>query len=178
MFTNYRVTCLILQHHSILPHIFNAIYDELSQLSANPPDAKNHADLLNGLVRLAYSVTHTFPDERHDNHNPNSVVAPSQRPSTATTIATTTHTLQVDLPAKLRSATIRRIDGYARSQIGGIARKFLVSMTRIAFSERLVLDAGIDEESVNMCNEMLDECLNPQEVECLLEVFKEKEDTD
>lgn len=167
--TNYRVTRLILQNPSILPHVFNAIYDELSRLSSNPPDAENCAKLINGLVRFAYSVTHTSLDERRD--HPKSIVSDGEQSITNTKMA-----LQVDLRAKLQSAAIRRFDGYARSQIRGIARRFLVSMTRIAFSERLVLDAWIDEESVNMCNEMLDECLNPQEVEHLLEIFKEKED--
>ncbi|KAI5290826.1 hypothetical protein KEM54_000351 [Ascosphaera aggregata] len=168
--TNHRVARLILQHHAILPHIFNSIHDELIALYLHAPDAKRHANLINGLVRLAYSVLHAFTKQTHENAEP----LPVQ--SYSTTTGDYTAALQIDLPAKLRASTIRRIDGYARSQLRGVARKFLVSMTRIAFSERLVLDAAIEEETVNMCNEMLDECLNPQEAECLLDIFREKGD--
>ena len=57
------------------------------------------------------------------------------------------------------------------SRVAGGKQKFIVVLTRLAFSEGPVLEAGIDDETVEMAHEMLDDAVNPQEAEALLEAF-------
>ncbi|KAE8150762.1 hypothetical protein BDV25DRAFT_153826 [Aspergillus avenaceus] len=68
------------------------------------------------------------------------------------------HSEQVDLQSKL-------------CRVAGGKQKFLVVLTRLAFSEGLVLEAGIEDETVEMAHEILDDAVNPQEAEALLEAF-------
>ncbi|KAL5333826.1 hypothetical protein BJX70DRAFT_379897 [Aspergillus crustosus] len=78
------------------------------------------------------------------------------------------HPQDVDLQAKLY-------------RVAGGKQKFLVVLTRLAFSEGLVLEAGIADETVEMAHEILDDAVNPQEAEALLEAFphaKGREDTE
>ncbi|KAI1910383.1 hypothetical protein LOZ61_004486 [Ophidiomyces ophidiicola] len=65
----------------------------------------------------------------------------------------------VDLPTKLRG-------------FPGAVQKHLVVLTRLAFSEGPVLEAGITDETVEMAHEMLEDTVNPQEAEALLEAFR------
>ncbi|KAK3057229.1 hypothetical protein LTR09_002268 [Extremus antarcticus] len=46
--------------------------------------------------------------------------------------------------------------------------KFLISMTRIAFSDRLVFEEGLDEESVEAAHQILDSVLSPEEGEAVV----------
>ncbi|EFR03418.1 hypothetical protein MGYG_06416 [Nannizzia gypsea CBS 118893] len=66
---------------------------------------------------------------------------------------------QVDLPSRLRA-------------VPGAVQKHLVVLTRLAFSEGLLLEAGISDETVEMAHEMLEEAINPQEAEALVEAFR------
>ncbi|GLA83234.1 hypothetical protein AtubIFM56815_007426 [Aspergillus tubingensis] len=68
------------------------------------------------------------------------------------------HREQADLQPKL-------------SRVPGGKQKFLVVMTRLAFSEGLVLEAGIDDDTVEMAHEILDDAVTPQEAEALEEAF-------
>jgi hypothetical protein len=68
------------------------------------------------------------------------------------------HPEHIDLQAKL-------------CRVVGGKQKFLVVLTRLAFSEGLVLEAGIEDETVEMAHEILDDAVNPQEAEALLEAF-------
>lgn len=68
------------------------------------------------------------------------------------------HPGEVDLQSKLQ-------------RIPGGKQKFLVVMTRLAFSEGLVLEAGIEDETVEMAHGILDDAVNPEEAEALLEAF-------
>lgn len=68
------------------------------------------------------------------------------------------HGDSVDLQSKLR-------------RVAGGRQKFLVVLTRLAFSDGPVLEAGITDETVEMAHEILDGAVNPQEAEALLEVF-------
>ncbi|PYH42638.1 putative DNA repair protein Rad26 [Aspergillus saccharolyticus JOP 1030-1] len=68
------------------------------------------------------------------------------------------HRDAVDLQAKL-------------CRVAGGKQKFLVVLTRLAFSEGLLLEAGITDETVEMAHEILDDAVNPQEAEALLEAF-------
>ncbi|OAX78597.1 hypothetical protein ACJ72_07093 [Emergomyces africanus] len=58
--------------------------------------------------------------------------------------------------------------------VPGATQKHLVALTRLAFCEGPLLEAGIDDETVEMAHEMLEEAVNPQEAEALLEAFRVK----
>ncbi|EGE04522.1 DNA repair protein Rad26 [Trichophyton equinum CBS 127.97] len=66
---------------------------------------------------------------------------------------------QVDLPSRLRA-------------VPGAVQKHLVVLTRLAFSEGLLLEAGISDQTVEMAHELLEEAINPQEAEALVEAFR------
>ena len=57
------------------------------------------------------------------------------------------------------------------SAVQGGHHKYLVSLTRLAFSESLALEAGIEEDVVEAAHAVLDEGLSPEEGEGLLRVF-------
>ncbi|KAJ9619235.1 hypothetical protein H2203_008564 [Taxawa tesnikishii (nom. ined.)] len=52
--------------------------------------------------------------------------------------------------------------------IHGGHHKFLVSLTRLAFSEQMVFEAGIEEEVLDAANEILDAVLSPEEGEAVI----------
>ncbi|EAW08034.1 putative DNA repair protein Rad26 [Aspergillus clavatus NRRL 1] len=56
-------------------------------------------------------------------------------------------------------------------RVAGGKQKFLVVLTRLAFSEGPILEGGIDDDTVEMAHEILDDAVNPQEAEALLEIF-------
>lgn len=55
--------------------------------------------------------------------------------------------------------------------VHGGPQRHLVALSRLAFSEGLVLEAGIDEEVSEAAHRLLDEYLSPDEGEALLQVF-------
>jgi hypothetical protein len=55
--------------------------------------------------------------------------------------------------------------------VPGSKQKHLVVLTRLAFCDGTVLEAGIDDETVDMAHELLEEWTNPQEADSLAEVF-------
>jgi hypothetical protein len=55
--------------------------------------------------------------------------------------------------------------------IQGGSHKHLVALTRLAFSEALVLEAGIEPEVADAAHQLLDMYLSPEEGEALLQVF-------
>ncbi|CAL5870423.1 uncharacterized protein PFLUO_LOCUS4659 [Penicillium psychrofluorescens] len=55
--------------------------------------------------------------------------------------------------------------------VSGSKQKHLVVLTRLAFCDGSVLEAGIDDETVDMAHELLEEWANPQEAESLAEAF-------
>ncbi|KAK2755762.1 hypothetical protein FQN54_005912 [Arachnomyces sp. PD_36] len=55
--------------------------------------------------------------------------------------------------------------------VAGGTQKYLVVLTRLAFSDGPLLEAGIEDDTVEMAHEMLEEAVNPQEAEALLEIF-------
>lgn len=57
------------------------------------------------------------------------------------------------------------------STVHGGNHKHLVAFTRLAFSDALVLEEGIEEEVVDAAHQLLDEYLTPEEGVALLEVF-------
>lgn len=87
-----------------------------------------------------------------------------------------------DMHASLVNGLMRLVYGVMQrhegvdlqSKLGRVAggkQKFIVVLTRLAFSEGLVLEEGIEDETVEMAHEMLDDAVNPQEAEALLEAF-------
>ncbi|KAJ5562224.1 hypothetical protein N7461_000985 [Penicillium sp. DV-2018c] len=57
------------------------------------------------------------------------------------------------------------------ARVPGSKQKHLVVLTRLAFCDGTVLEAGIDDETVDMAHELLEEWTNPQEAESLAEAF-------
>jgi hypothetical protein len=57
------------------------------------------------------------------------------------------------------------------ASVSGSKQKHLVVLTRLAFCDGSVLEAGIDDETVDMAHELLEEWTNPQEAESLAEAF-------
>jgi hypothetical protein len=55
--------------------------------------------------------------------------------------------------------------------VAGGTQKYLVVLTRLAFSDGPLLEAGIEDDTIEMAHEMLEEAVNPQEAEALLEIF-------
>ncbi|KAJ5169016.1 uncharacterized protein N7482_004610 [Penicillium canariense] len=55
--------------------------------------------------------------------------------------------------------------------VPGSKQKHLVVLTRLAFCDGSVLEAGVDDETVDMAHELLEEWTNPQEAESLAEAF-------
>ncbi|PGH32973.1 hypothetical protein GX50_04187 [[Emmonsia] crescens] len=58
--------------------------------------------------------------------------------------------------------------------VPGAMQKHLVALTRLAFCEGPLLEAGIEDDTVEMAHEMLEEAANPQEAEALFEAFRVK----
>lgn len=58
------------------------------------------------------------------------------------------------------------------STVQGGNHKHLVAFTRLAFSDALVLEEGIEEEVVDAAHQLLEEYLTPEEGEALLKVFQ------
>lgn len=57
--------------------------------------------------------------------------------------------------------------------VNGGAHKHRVVLTRLAFSEGVFLDKGVDDETVGMARDMLEESVTPEEAEGLLDAFPE-----
>lgn len=86
------------------------------------------------------------------------------------------HSAMVNGLMRLTYGVIRRhgdtVDLQAQlGRVPGGKQKFIVVLTRLAFSEGPILEAGIEDETVEMAHEMLDDAVNPQEAEALLEAF-------
>ncbi|KAK3715760.1 hypothetical protein LTR37_006985 [Vermiconidia calcicola] len=58
------------------------------------------------------------------------------------------------------------------SAVKGGYHKFLISMTRIAFSDRLVLEEGLNEEVVEAAHQILDSVLSPEEGEAVVKAVE------
>ncbi|KAL4796111.1 hypothetical protein BDV19DRAFT_361524 [Aspergillus venezuelensis] len=118
---------LIASHPTTLAKLIRAMHDELDALYSFPPERDMHSSMVNGLMRVVYSVIRRHPKE-------------------------------AELQPKLQN-------------LAGGKQQFLVVMTRLAFSEGLVLEAGIEDETVEMAHEILDDAVNPEEAEALLDAF-------
>lgn len=72
---------------------------------------------------------------------------------------------------------VMRLDGHPinmqekLANVPGGKQKHLVVLTRLAFCDGTVLEAGVDDETVDMAHELLEEWTNPQEAEALADAF-------
>ena len=57
------------------------------------------------------------------------------------------------------------------SAVEGGNHKHLVAFARLAFSDALVLEEGIEEEVVDAAHQLLEEYLTPEEADALSKVF-------
>ncbi|KAI9879828.1 MAG: hypothetical protein M1830_006851 [Pleopsidium flavum] len=55
--------------------------------------------------------------------------------------------------------------------IPGGVHKHLVALTRLAFSEGLILEAGIEDDVVDCAHQLLEDAVTPEEGEALLSAF-------
>lgn len=55
--------------------------------------------------------------------------------------------------------------------IPGGTHKYLIALTRLAFSEGIFYERGIEEDVVDCAHQMLETLVTPQEAEALLEAF-------
>ncbi|CAG7926675.1 unnamed protein product [Penicillium olsonii] len=90
---------------------------------------------------------------------------------------------EADLRVALVNGLMRLIFGVMRQHgssinmqeklacVPGSKQKHLVVLTRLAFCDGTVLEAGIDDDTVDMAHELLEEWTNPQEADSLAEVF-------
>ncbi|PVI01845.1 hypothetical protein DM02DRAFT_613372 [Periconia macrospinosa] len=58
-----------------------------------------------------------------------------------------------------------------KNKLKGVEHAYHVALTRITFSDRLVLEEGIESQVIDMAHHILDENVGPEEGEQLLEVF-------
>ncbi len=71
---------------------------------------------------------------------------------------TSNYSSSIDMLAKLRL-------------IPGGTHKYLIALTRLAFSEAIFYEKGIEEDVADAAHQMLEKLVNPQEAEALLEAF-------
>ena len=53
----------------------------------------------------------------------------------------------------------------------GGANKYLIALTRLAFSEGIFYERGIEDDVVDCAHQMLEDSITPEEGEALLEAF-------
>ncbi|PYH90836.1 DNA repair protein Rad26 [Aspergillus ellipticus CBS 707.79] len=115
----------------------------------------SHPTVLGRLIRVMHdelTALYTFPPER-DLH-----AGMVNRLMSLVHALMKRHPEQAELQPKL-------------SRVAAGKQKFLAVMTRLAFSEGIVLEAGISDETVEMAHEILDDAVTPEEAEYLLEAF-------
>ena len=57
-----------------------------------------------------------------------------------------------------------------QAEIGG-ANRWLIALTRLAFSEGIFYEHGIEDDVVDCAHQMLENSVTPEEGEALLEAF-------
>ncbi|KAI7022941.1 hypothetical protein KC355_g1887 [Hortaea werneckii] len=91
----------------------------------------------------------------------------SNQPIAHTLVAQTINTTTRLLYHLLRTYDTTLNLGQKLQAVQGGYHKFLVSMTRIAFSDQLVLEAGIEDEVAEAAHAVLDNMLSPEEGEAI-----------
>jgi hypothetical protein len=148
------------------------VLDLLTTFSVSPYGCARLANLrycigrlvkfLDGQLSTLYTSPACFPTS-----SSSSSPSPSPHQLTTTSINTT-----VTLLSHLKTALPPPHD--IKSKLGvihGGNHKYLVTLSRVAFSEGVCIEEGIDEEVAEMAHAILDEGLSPEEGEGLLRVF-------
>ncbi|KAF2654864.1 hypothetical protein K491DRAFT_599979 [Lophiostoma macrostomum CBS 122681] len=152
------------------------VLDLLTTFSVSPYGCSRLANLrycigrlvkfLDAQLNALYTSSACFPSSTSP-----SIPSPSSSPSPhAQTISSINST--VTLISHLKTALPPPHD--IKSKLGvihGGHHKYMVALSRVAFSEGVCIEEGIDEEVAEMAHAILDEGLSPEEGEGLLRVF-------
>ncbi|KAG9676306.1 hypothetical protein KCU84_g16073, partial [Aureobasidium melanogenum] len=132
-----------------------------------------HGTAIGRLVRLLHvSVTKLY-----DLHpTPHDVLAETNESSSFSTIHELTTSL-INLTVRLLYHLLMNFSDLINLReklmvIPGGHHKFLVSLTRLAFSEQLVYEAGLDNEALDAAHEILDGILSPEEGEAVVQAIE------
>ncbi|KAI7014849.1 hypothetical protein KC366_g15672, partial [Hortaea werneckii] len=136
---------LLAQHRSAVGRLVRFLHGQMEKLHLLPPAASPSTHSPENLT----TEQTTEP--------------PSAHPLVAQTINTTTRLLY----HLLRTYDTSLHLGQKLQAVQGGYHKFLVSMTRIAFSDQLVLEAGIEDEVAEAAHAVLDNMLSPEEGEAI-----------
>ena len=159
---------LLLSNPSALARIFRSMHDELGALYvAQAEDVRSmHAELVNGLTKLAYGVLHSStsgPEGEGGGEvaklNLHAVPGAVQKHLVVLTRLAFSERGVVPEDSKGNGSGHKEDeDGYdgGDKEVGS----------------NVLLEAGIDLETVEMAHEMLEEAVNPQEAEALVEAFR------
>ena len=158
-------TWLLRQHRSAVGRLVRFLHAQVGRLYSTRPslgleegDARGEAHegivkTVNEAMRVLYHLLfHSTPS-----------AVPAER-AAATSVSTSFGgvgggAITLDLPNKLTA-------------VKGGYHKFLVSMTRLAFSDQLVLEHGIEDAAVEAAHAILDCVLSPEEGEAVLRGFE------
>ncbi|KAI7278074.1 hypothetical protein KC332_g17152 [Hortaea werneckii] len=135
---------LLAQHRSAVGRLVRFLHGQMEKLHLLPP---------------APTPSPSSPEDP----NTKDASYPPAHPLVAQTINTTTRLLY----HLLRTYDTTLHLGQKLQAVAGGYHKFLVSMTRIAFSDQLVLEAGIEDEVAEAAHAVLDNMLSPEEGEAI-----------
>ncbi|MCJ1466481.1 hypothetical protein MMC07_005100 [Pseudocyphellaria aurata] len=114
-----------------------------------------HKDVIGRLVRVMNDELGALYDRQYGHEQRCELVNQSTR---LLFHLITIYSSLIDMQAKLRV-------------IPGGTHKYLIALTRLAFSEGIFYEKGIEEDVVDFAHQMLETLVNPQEAEALLEAF-------
>lgn len=132
-----------------------------------------HRTAIGRLVRLLHVQVTKLYDLPPASLNISNGTIHSMEPSTIQELSTTL----INLTVRLIYHLLMNHDGDINLReklvvIPGGHHKFLVSLTRLAFSDRVVYEAGIDSETADAAHEILDNILSPEEGEAVLHALQ------
>ncbi|KAI5240755.1 hypothetical protein E4T42_08275 [Aureobasidium subglaciale] len=132
-----------------------------------------HRTAIGRLVRLLHVSVIKLYDLPPTNHDIMSVASDSPDFSTVHELTTSLINLTVRLLYHLLMNYGDVINLREKLMvIPGGHHKFLVSLTRLAFSEQLVYEAGLDNEALDAAHEILDGILSPEEGEAVVQAIE------
>ncbi|KAI7703915.1 hypothetical protein KC353_g13804 [Hortaea werneckii] len=131
-----------------------------------------HRSAVGRLVRFLHGQMeklHLLPPAIPSPSSPEALTTEDSNPAPAahTLVAQTINTTTRLLYHLLRTYDTTLNLGQKLQAVQGGYHKFLVSMTRIAFSDQLVLEAGIEDEVAEAAHAVLDNMLSPEEGEAI-----------
>ena len=144
---------LLAQHRSAIGRLIRFLDGQVNQLYTTRP-----------------SLSLEYPPEPNSSRNDEESSQPIHPPHAllTTTVNTTVRLLYHLL--RTHDSTINF--GQKMSVIKGGYHRFIVSMTRIAFAEQIVFEAGIEDEVVEAAHSILDNILSPEEGEAIVKAVE------